>query len=338
MKMKKIFAVVLSVALVFGMMACGKKEDKKDGTTDNKVTEEKTMVIKPEFAAGSAGEIFWNAFVAEKEANPEVAPIDVATVLSTNPIIPFAVGASEVEPGYLAGFSEDIKDFEKAATFNAMMGSIAFVGYVFDLADGADVNAFIANLESKANPRWNVCVAADYTQIGAYGNTVYFIMYPADMDNASANPGVTEEANIIWPDVAEGSWGETLWEAFETVMTDNPSATTVDAAFLVSMHESIPAEAGFGAAEVMPGYLTGFDNNQITEFKSAAMFGPMMNAVPFVGYVFELEDGADVTAFMDDLTAKCNMKWNVCTDAEQTVVGAYNNMVFFLMCPLSNEG
>ena len=351
MKMKKFFAVVLSVSMVFGMMACGKKEDKKDDVTDNKVTEEtvtpgvenenkedenKTAVIKPEFAAGSAGEKFWNAFVAEKEANPEAAPIDVANVLVTNPVIQFMAGASEVEPGYLAGFSEEIKEFEKAAMFGPMMGSIAFVGYVFDLADGADVTAFVANLASKADPRWNICVAADYTQVGAYGNTVYFLMYPSDMDNASGEQGAEEEAAIIWPDVAEGSWGEKLWEVFETTMTDNPSSTAVDAAFMLSMHESIPFMAG--SAEVMPGLLTGFDNNEITEFKSGAMFGPMMGSIAFTGYVFELEDGADVTAFMNDLTAKCNPAWNVCVEAEQTVVGAYNNMVFFLMCPLSNEG
>ncbi len=354
MKMKKFFAVVLSVSMVFGMMACGKKDDKKDGAGDNNVTQEnvtpgadnenkdenKIAVIKPEFAVGSAGEKFWNAFVAEMEANPEAAPIDVATVLSTNPVIQFMAGAAEVEPGYLAGLSEEIKDFEKAAMFGPMMGSIAFMGYIFDLADGADVNAFVENLKSKADPRWNICVAADYTQVGAYGNTVYFLMYPSNMDNASAGDGqgATEAADIIWPDVAENSWGETLWEAFETTMNDNPSATAVEAAFMVSMHESIPAEAGFGAAEVMPGFLTGFDNNEITGFKSGAMFGPMMGSIAFSGYVFELEDGADVNAFMNDLTAKCNPAWNVCVEAEQTVVGAYNNMVFFLMCPLSNEG
>ena len=350
MKMKKFFAVTLSVALVFSMMACGKKDDKKDGAGDNKVTEEnvtpgtenkedenKTAVLKPEFAAGSAGEKFWNAFVAEKEANPEAAPIDVANVLVTNPVIQFMAGASEVEPGYLAGLSEEISGFEKGAMFGPMMGSIAFMGYVFDLADDADVNAFVENLKSKADPRWNICVAADYTQVGAYGNTVYFLMYPADMDNASASgdQGATEAADIIWPEVAEGSWGEMLWEAFETTMNDNPSSTAVDAAFMLSMHESIPFMAG--SAEVMPGLLTGFDNNEITGFKSGAMFGPMMGSTAFIGYVFELEEGADVNAFMTSLTDNCDPRWNVCVEADQTVVGAYNNMVFFLMCPKSNQ-
>jgi hypothetical protein len=156
------------------------------------------------------------------------------------------------------------------------------------------------------------------------------------MDNASGEQGAEEEAAIIWPDVAEGSWGEMLWEVFETTMNDNPSSTAVDAAFMLSMHESIPFMAG--SAEVMPGLLTGFDSYEVTEFKSGAMFGPMMSSIAFAGYVFELEEGADVEGFMTSLTENCNPSWNECVDAEQTVVGAYNNMVFFLMCPNSNQG
>ena len=82
-------------------------------------------------------------------------------------------------------------------------------------------------------------------------------------------------------------------------------------------------------------FLNGFDNYEVTDFKSGAMFGPMMGSVPFVGYIFELEEGADVENFMTGLSENCNPAWNVCVDADQTVVGAYNNMVFFLMCPNS---
>ncbi len=357
MKMKKFLAVALSVAMVFSMAACGKKDEEKkpgenptatvaptapaEGETDK--TDDKTEggVIAPEFTAGTAGEKLWNAFVDTMKANPETAPVDVANTLAMNPVIQFMAGGMEVEPGYLAGFSEEISGFEKGAMYGPMMGSIAFAGYIFDLADGADVNAFIANLKDKADPRWNICVDADYTQVGAYENTVYFLMYPAEMDNAAPEggegAGEAVEATVIYPDVEMGSWGETLWEAFETNMNDNPSATAVDAAFMVAMHESIPAEAMFGSAEIMPGLLAGFNNYEVTGFKSGAMFGPMMGSVAFIGYVFELEEGADVNAFMTNLTDNCDPRWNVCVEADQTVVGAYNNMVFFLMCPKSNQ-
>ena len=67
-----------------------------------------------------------------------------------------------------------------------MMGSIAFVGYVFTLEDGADVDAFKATLEANANPRWQICVTADETIIENVGNTVFFLMCPAS--NSSDTP------------------------------------------------------------------------------------------------------------------------------------------------------
>ncbi len=356
MRMRKFLAIAVSVAMVFGMVACGKKDDAKNPAEGENITatvapegeesgdQAEAGVITPDFTEGTAGESLWKAFLENKKANPGYSPMDLATGLSANPAIQFMAGAMEVEPGFLAGFSEEISGFEKAAFYGPMMGSIAFAGYVFELADDADVNAFIENLKSKADPRWNICVEADYTQVGAYENMVYFLMYPAEMDNGSMEGGAGTgefeivEANVIYPDVEMGSWGETLWEAFESNMTDNPSATAVDAAFMVAMHESIPTEAMFGSAEIMPGLLSGFDNYEVTGFKSGAMFGPMMGSVAFIGYVFELEEGADVNAFMTGLTENCNPRWNVCVEAEQTVVGAYNNMVFFLMCPTSNQG
>lgn len=357
MRMRKILAVALSVAMVFSIAACGKKDDTKNPAEGENITatvaptnpaedasgdKAEAGVITPEFTDKVAGGAFWNEFLETMKANPETAPIDVANKLIANPLVQFMGGAADVEPGFLAGFAEEISGFEKGAFFGPMMGSIAFAGYVFELADGADVTAFIDTLKTKADPRWNICVTADYTQVGAYGNTVYFLMYPADMDNASAEggegAGSVEEATVLYPDVEMGSWGETLWETFETTMNDNPAATAVDAAFMVSMDESIPSEAMFGSGEIMPGLLSGFDNYEVTGFKSGAMFGPMMGSVAFIGYVFELEEGADVEGFMTALTENCNPRWNVCVEADQTVVGAYNNMVFFLMCPISAQG
>lgn len=356
MRMRKFLAVALSVAMVFSMAACGKKDDTKNPGESENITatvaptapaedesgdKAEGGVIIPEFAAGTAGEKLWNEFHETMKANPETAPIDMANKLVTNPVIQFMAGGMEVEPGFLAGFSEEISGFEKGAQYGPMMGSIAFAGYIFELADGADVNAFIENLKTKADPRWNICVTADYTQVGAYENTVYFLMYPAEMDNASPEggegAGEAVEATVIYPDVEMGSWGEMLWEAFETNMNDNPAATAVDAAFMLSMHESIPEEAMFGSAEIMPGLLAGFNNYEVTGFKSGAMFGPMMGSVAFIGYVFELEEGADVNAFMTNLTDNADPRWNICVEADQTVVGAYNNMVFFLMCPNSAQ-
>ncbi len=346
--MRKLLATILSVSMMIGLAACGKKDDNKttapeDGSTITATVaptapaEDKVSVIAPEVTENTAGSALWEAFLSTMTANPETSALDVANTLATNPVIQFTAMASESEPGYLAGFSEEITGFESAATYGPMIGSIAFIGHIFKLADGADVNGFIENLKSKSNPRWNICVGADYVQAGAYGNTVYFLMYPASMDEdlGGGDKDVSAEAEVISPDVAENTWGKTLWESFVTVMTEEPSQTALDAAFALSVDESIQFMAG--SSEVEPGYLAGF-NTEISGFKSGASFGPMIGSIAFIGYVFELEDGADVKEFMTTLTDNSDPRWNICVEADQTVVGAYNNMVFFLMCPDSNEG
>lgn len=86
-----------------------------------------------------------------------------------------------------------------------------------------------------------------------------------------------------------------------------------------------------------PGLMMGFDNAEITGFKQCLTFAPMVSTLPFLGYVFELEDGADVEAFKTTLEENANLRWNICTEAEELVVESEGNMVFFLMCPKSFE-
>ena len=68
------------------------------------------------------------------------------------------------------------------------------------------------------------------------------------------------------------------------------------------------------------------------------MFAPMIGTIPFVGYVFTLAEGADAEAFVKTLSDNANPRWNICTEAEDTIIEAVGNKVFFLMCPKSLEG
>ena len=90
------------------------------------------------------------------------------------------------------------------------------------------------------------------------------------------------------------------------------------------------------AMSVEPGYLNGFDG-EIKGFKEGAVFSPMIGTIPFVGYVFTLEDGADTSAFISTLKSSANLRWNICTEAEEMVTGSVGNKVFFVMCPKSFE-
>ena len=86
---------------------------------------------------------------------------------------------------------------------------------------------------------------------------------------------------------------------------------------------------------VEPGLLMGFDNAEITGFKSGITFAPMVSTMPFLGYIFELDGSVDVETFKSNLEKNANLRWNICTEAEELVVESVGNKVFFLMCPKS---
>lgn len=144
---------------------------KPEETTPPEEPENKTM-----------GQTLLSAFKASMDSNPEYTPAERAQLLMTNDVIQFMGGAYDVAPGWLQGFDNEISGFASGAGFGPMIGSIAFVGYVFELDEGADVSAFKATLKSNANPRWQICVQADETIIESVGNTVFFLMCPSGIN------------------------------------------------------------------------------------------------------------------------------------------------------------
>ena len=92
-----------------------------------------------------------------------------------------------------------------------------------------------------------------------------------------------------------------------------------------------------GAMPVEEGLLSGFDNTEIKGFKSGAVFMPMIGSIPFIGYVFELENQADIPAFISTLKESANLRWNICVTADEMVTGSVGNKVFFVMCPTTLE-
>ena len=158
--MKRVIALFLTALMVIGTVACGKSEDGKNEDTK-----------KPE----TIGEIL----LADFEDNSEGTAQEIADKIIANEIIPFAPMATPVEEGLLMGFDNaEITGFKEGVMFGPMMGTIPFLGYVFVLEDGADVDAFVDTLKNNANLRWNVCTEAEELTVEAEDNTVFFLMSP----------------------------------------------------------------------------------------------------------------------------------------------------------------
>ena len=113
------------------------------------------------------------------------------------------------------------------------------------------------------------------------------------------------------------------------------SGTPIAIAEAIANGGSLPFMAG--AMEVEPGLLQGFDNYEVTGFKSGAVFQPMIGSIAFIGYVFEVEDGVSASDFAAKLKKNANLRWNICVEAEEMVTGTSGNKVFFVMCPKSFE-
>lgn len=82
---------------------------------------------------------------------------------------------------------------------------------------------------------------------------------------------------------------------------------------------------------VEEGSLNGF-SNEIKGFTKGAIFGPAIGTMPIIGYVFESEDAA---ALVETLKKNADLRWNICTQADEMVCENVDGLVFFMMAPAS---
>jgi len=186
--MKKILALILVLSMVFGMAACAKAEapaptpelpaqsepapaPEVDSTVDGGNSQDTTV-----------GQALLQNFRAQVEADSSLSAQTIADNLLTDPVIQFFGATMPVEPGLLSGFGNaEISGFSEGVMFAPMIGSIAFIGYVFILEDAATADEFVSTLSENADPRWNICVEAEETVVDNVGGTVFFVMCPASM-------------------------------------------------------------------------------------------------------------------------------------------------------------
>lgn len=160
--MKKFLALLLACLMLLSVAACG------DTAASSSEPEDATV-----------GTTLYNAFKADSTGTAE----EIANRIITNEIIQFMGGAVVIEEGFLTGFGEtEIKGFKEGAMFAPMIGTIPFVGYIFKLEDGADVEAFKTTLKDNANLRWNICTAAEEMIVESKDNTVFFLMCPSTFE------------------------------------------------------------------------------------------------------------------------------------------------------------
>ena len=197
--MKKIIALLACLALLLSMAACGTKTPEVTNPTTEPTTEGTQPTTEPTdeivetpdepAAEGTVGETLLATFKANCTGTPE----EIANAVISDPIIQFMGMAMAINPTdfeYLSGLGEAKVEYEEAAMFGPMIGTIPFIGYIFNVAEGTDVEAFKTMLNDNADLRWNICTAAEELVIENQGNTVFFLMCPASFEQSEAEGDV----------------------------------------------------------------------------------------------------------------------------------------------------
>ncbi len=185
---------------------------------------------------------------------------------------------------------------------------------------------------------------------------VFMMLLTLGACGSRKNTSSSEFAESSAAEITEESVSEIYEDVQDTQPDESTAADTVGQRLLQDFRSRAEANAALSAQEhaeallankivqfdgaavpVEEGLLTGFGNAEITGFQEGVMFAPMIGTIPFVGYIFVLKDGMDGDAFVKTLEDNANPRWNICTEADETIAESVGNTVFFLMCPSQFE-
>lgn len=196
--MRKLLAVVLVTSMVISMTACGaKKDDNKETTAQQTTTaaENNDANASDDVAQddtqsdaqndANTGDTIGASIISDfkTKVSDGMSTEELANALCENPVLVFGPATMPVEEGLLNGFDNaEITGFSEGTMFAPMIGSIPFVGYVFQVKDDVNVDDFMATLKESANLRWNICTEADEMVVEKSGQTVLFVMCPSQFE------------------------------------------------------------------------------------------------------------------------------------------------------------
>lgn len=198
--MKKLIAMMLALALVLSFAACGAKEESAPEVDDTPAVEETPSVEEtpeelPDLDQPAAMPEEGETEEEQPEDEiPEVVPMPEEKREELMNLLQQLVGGINDEMAiaedeiYTDSFEwlVGVPYVEGAyAVISApMMSSIAHEVILIELPEGADVEAFAADVEANLNPRKWVCVEAEKTWVKTSGQYVVKVMSNTEMADA----------------------------------------------------------------------------------------------------------------------------------------------------------
>lgn len=195
--MKKIISLTMAFVLTLIFTACSKNNSVTDqnetgsssGTENILENESENETNSSDTSVGTqnsektVADSLFSDFEKMINDNPEISVQEIADNLLKNEKIKFNGVTTGVEKGNLSGFDNaEITGFTKGVMFAPMIGSIAFVGYVFETEDDKSASELAGFLKENANMRWNLCVEAEELVSKSVNNKVFFVMSPKSFE------------------------------------------------------------------------------------------------------------------------------------------------------------
>ena len=178
--MKKLIAMLLALAMVFAMTACGATENKETEPA-TEATTEATEVVTEEITEEVTEEI-----VEDEEFVIEMSAMETLlnSIVEINPVefmgMTMPVDLADVDAvKYFTGL-DSAEGVLEAAVFEPMIGSIAFSMVAVQVAEGADAEATAEAMKNGIDTRKWICVEADDLKVAGFGDVVMLIMVNSD--------------------------------------------------------------------------------------------------------------------------------------------------------------
>lgn len=210
--MKKLIALILTLALVLSVSGCGKKEPAPDpgAETSPVVTETPTETPDATETPDEAEE------TAEPSAEPTPVPTPAPTPSPAPAVTPaktadeltelmnaILTGTDPVNSGTVMELPKDNDNYQynlyidyvegyECVTYAPMIGSVAYFVALLSVPSNVDVAALAATIESGADPNKWICVSADAVDVLVNGNVILFYMidtgvYGSTVDTLASN-------------------------------------------------------------------------------------------------------------------------------------------------------
>ena len=179
--MKKLISMLLALAMVLSLAACGNNNTPATEAPTQAPTEATEEVTE------AATEEMTEEVIDEEEFVMELSAMETLLnqIVEIQPV-EFMGGTMAID---LADTSEDglwmIKNYTgldnadsitEAAFFEPMMGSLAYSMVAVKVAEGADVKAIAEGMKNGIDQRKWICVEADDLQVASYEDIVLLIM------------------------------------------------------------------------------------------------------------------------------------------------------------------